>query len=502
MTNEQNNKSITVKTCKTREPLEFKTIIKLDGETGKDISKLHTITTFSKITNREVLESEMLISGETVVFALYETDDGEFVECKGESTWETKTLMLGASSLLCDAKVVDYDVLGYDSSEITVNCLHNIFVKEIIDDEVAVDIEETIGLEKNEEIIEVSKVSGIGTSSLVLSEEFEVSASQNARIIARNVEAIIDNTFSGVDVVTVSGNLNVMTMLQDDGEIKNIEKLIPFKGEVECFGANPGNQIDATVNVSKVMAGIRESEQKNIIALDIEIETNVISFGCEEVKVIKDAFSAVSKTSISAESVNVLKLNSVGYGNVNVDFTADLQGKLGVDEVVSVIEPNLNIASSVVENGECSLEGVVEVLIIYNNNNENNVQSFVATCPFLANFNIGEEYNKIDDFKIKINDFKLKSGKEIQIDADIFYTLKNENIQQIVYVSNVEYMEDDVQDNIAIKVYTVKDGEEIFDIAKNLGVTVSNLISQNPDLESGVVTGEKVYVYSPLVINF
>ena len=50
--------------------------------------------------------------------------------------------------------------------------------------------------------------------------------------------------------------------------------------------------------------------------------------------------------------------------------------------------------------------------------------------------------------------------------------------------------------------YTVKEGEKIFDIAKNLGVTISNLISQNPDLESGVVAGEKVYVYVPLVINF
>lgn len=497
-----NNKSVTVQTYKSRQPLEFKTIIKLDGESGKDIGKIHSISAFTKITNRDVLESEMVISGETTVFALYETDDGEFVECKGETNWETKTMMLGANALVLTAKVIEQDIVGFDSSEITLNCLHNIEVEEIINEEVSVEIEDSVGLEKDQETIEVSKVSGVGVGSTILEQEIELQAGENTSILTRNVEAIIDNTFAGVDVVTVSGNINVAISISESGEIKNIVKTFPFKNEVECFGANPGNQIIANVSVSKIMAGIREKEQNNVLALDIEIETSAISVSNEEINVVRDAYSAVLDTSISAESVNINKLKNVGYGNVNVDFTADLQDKLGVDEVVSVINPKLYVSGSVVENGECVLDGVVVATIIYNNNNENNVQSFVSTCPFTANFSVGEEYNAVDNFKIVVDSFKLKAGKEIQIDADIFYTLKNEEREQIAYVSNIEYLEGDKQDNTAIKVYTVKDGEKLFDIAKNLGVTISNLLAQNPDLESGVVPGEKVYVYIPLVINF
>lgn len=58
------------------------------------------------------------------------------------------------------------------------------------------------------------------------------------------------------------------------------------------------------------------------------------------------------------------------------------------------------------------------------------------------------------------------------------------------------------QENAAIKIYTVSDGDRIFDIAKHLGVTVETLVAQNPELEKGVVAGERVFVYIPLVVNF
>lgn len=498
-----NNKSVTIQTYRQREPLTEKTVIKIDGESGKDIAKVHSVSAFTKITNREALESEMIISGETTVFALYETDNGDWVECKGETTWETKTLLLGANALVVTPHVQACEVLGFDSSEITVNCLQNLLIKEVVNEEVSVEIEETVGLEKDQDVVNISKVSGVSSGAISLEYEIDISDFENATLLSRNVEAIIDNTFAGVDTVTVSGNINVNLTILESDQIKNITKSFPFKNEIECFGASPANIIDAVTYVSKVMAGIREKEQNaGVIALDVELESSVITFENEEVNIIKDAYCAFLDTSLSVESVNIKKLNNVSFGSVNVDFSVDLQDKLNVDEVVSIINPKLEISTVSVQNGDCELNGFVNLSVIYNNNNENSIQSFAQVCPFTVNFNVDEEFNILDDFKIIINSFKLKAGREIQVDADIVYTLKNEKDDQISYVSNIEYAENEVNDNVAIKVYTVKEGEKVFDIAKNLGVTISNLLAQNPDLESGIVAGEKVYVYIPQVINF
>ena len=501
MTNEQ-NKSIKVQTIKKREPVEFKSTIRLEGESGKEIAKVHNISAFSKITNKESFDVEMLVQGETNVYALYETMSGEFAEAKQVITWEERVMLLGATGLLVDSDVKKYEVLGVDSDSITVNLFNSLNIRELSMDEVSVSLDENLGLEKDVEILNITKVTCANNGMTLISEEFE-QAGTNVSILSKSADVSVENSFAGVDTVTLSGNIFAKILLSVDGEMKMVSKTIPYKQEIECFGVNPSDIVEASSKVVKIMSGVREKTENSVdIVIDFEIDSAVISYAEEEVNVVKDAFSAARDTSLTLESVTVSNIKSVGYGNINVDFSASLEGKSGVDEIISVVSPKLLVSGSNVENSVFNIDGMVLVTIIYKNNNENEIQSFEASCPFVVSGDIQDGYNNINNFKFNINNFKLKAGNEIQFDADIYYSLLNTQTEQVNYVSNIDFSEKQDDDTSAIRVYTVKEGEKIFDIAKNLGVTISNLISQNPDLESGVVAGEKVYVYVPLVINF
>ena len=129
MTNEQ-NKSIKVQTMKTRDPIEFKSTVRLEGQTSKDINNLNLVTFECKILNKETLDSEIIVNGETSVSVLYQTDNGEFAQVKQDFSWEEKCPLIGANTLLVSAVVKNYEVLGVDSDSITLNLLHNLNIVE------------------------------------------------------------------------------------------------------------------------------------------------------------------------------------------------------------------------------------------------------------------------------------------------------------------------------------------------------------------------------------
>jgi len=502
MTNEQ-NKSITIQTCTKRSPQEFKTTVRIEAEAEKPISKVLNVSAMSKIISREVIDADTLIQGETNVSILYLSEDGSLENSRAEVTWQEKVPNLGASTILCKATIVDYDILGFDLEAVTVNILHNLELSEIEPCEVGVNFDESVGLEKDTETYDLSKVVGANNASFLLSEEWELGKFSDAKILARNATITMENTFAGIDVVTVEGIINFNFLIFDGEKVQTVKKNIPFKNELECFGANPGNIVSVDAKVVKIMAGIRESDDKSsIISVDAEMEAIVFVNELSQVSIVKDCFSAVQDTTISAESVQFNSILNSGYLSSDIDLSASLEGKLGVDEVIGVINPQCNISSISYNKNLCEVEGVITLTVVYNNNEENNTQSFEAVCPFIKEISLPEDFNMVQDISIVVDSYKLKAGNEIQISVNL--SIKAEKVEKtsIVYVSNVEYLDNEKNETAAIKVYTVKDGERIFDIAKNLGITVSNLLSQNPDLESGVVAGEKVYVYVPLVVNF
>ena len=52
------------------------------------------------------------------------------------------------------------------------------------------------------------------------------------------------------------------------------------------------------------------------------------------------------------------------------------------------------------------------------------------------------------------------------------------------------------------KIYIVKDNETLWDVAKELGTSVDEIMAQNPDLELPLKAGDRVYIYYQKVMEF
>ena len=298
MTNEQNN-SFQIEMYSKREPSQVKATIKIDAENGKPIDKLLKITAFSKIVSSEAVDADTILQGETVVFALYKTDTDEMISVKNTVSWQDRLPSLGAVTILATPKVVEYDILGQDEDGVMVNLVHSISIGEVSRCDVGAALEENIGLEKDVETIDIVKVVGANNTIFTVSDEWDENFSSESRILSRDVSVDTINQFAGIDNVTVEGELTLNMLVGNDTGVEMIKRKIPFKNELECFGTNPNNIVLVALNVSSIMAGIRESTEKSsTIAVDIEINAQIVSSQAETVEVVKDCYSAVQDTKL------------------------------------------------------------------------------------------------------------------------------------------------------------------------------------------------------------
>jgi len=495
------NKPILSQTINTREPIEFKQTIRLETDNESEIERVHNIYALTRITNRDIVDDVMTITGDSSIFALYQDAQGKLHELKTEVSFEEKISSVSASALLFEPEMVSYEILGFDKNSITVNCLFKIDVTEIMSKEVGMQISEDVALEKNLETVVISKVVGASTSSFTESGEFEVSG-DSLSLLSREAKVLINNAFSGIDSITVEGEIIFKSLVEVNDKVQELIKILPFKQEVECFGANPGNVVDCSLYVSNIMAGVDNSaENSNVLSFTCEVNVNSICYTDENVENVIDAYSTTNETSLTIETVNQTNIKQVGFNSINLDFSADISGKFGVDEILGVLNPKL-IATKVIKDDKAFIEGAVELVVVYKNNNEENFQTFQAVCPVNAVIDFTDEYNDISKLNVVIDSFKLKSGVMVEFEGKLYYTQNKSESLHVVYVSDVVVNEDERDNSAAIKVYTCEDSETLFDIAKKLNVTVEYLLSQNPSLQNGVNVGDKVYVYLPLEINF
>jgi len=495
----QSNKSINVTVAKKETGVENNQVLKLEPEPGKKIAKIHSIQAIARVINKETVDGICSVNGEVETFVSYETNDGEICSTKVDGNFNNEINAAGAVSLLIDAKVIKAELIGFDENLITVNVCFVLQTSYIMNEEIGKEFDEVAGLVLDKNVVDVSKILGAGSSNFSLTFTPQIKVANGARIIHREASVGVNSAIAGIDCVTLEGTVFATFLVMEDDKLHRIQHQEEFKREVDCFGSNPGAVVDACAKISSIMSGIVDGENAGDINATVDIYSSVIVSVVEESCVVSDAYSVLSPVNVSVEYAPVQNLKNIEYSKHNIVLIADILEKIGVDEVISVINPRIVIANIDYKSEGCQVEGVVDATVIYKNNMEESVLSFNDSLPFVTTIKTNQ---KIEFQDIVVNEFKLMAGNSITIDASLFVKILEETAQEIVYVSDIVVSDEIAKDESAVKIYTIQENEKLFDIAKNLNVTPETLIAQNPDLENGVVPGERIYVYMPIVVNF
>ena len=151
-----------------------------------------------------------------------------------------------------------------------------------------------------------------------------------------------------------------------------------------------------------------------------------------------------------------------------------------------------NVAISNVSDTESAsqIEGVVEVDVLFTNE-EGQVDKREGVIPFLLPASNGKV--QVANVVAQISNFKIRGTSDLEITQEEDYFIN--------FVSNIELIESESQDDAGIMMYVVKENEDMFDVCRALRVRPEQIEEQNGN-KTSVQAGDKIFVYLPKSVDF
>ena len=309
----------------------------------------------------------------------------------------------------------------------------------------------------------------------------------------------VNNIYPAEGSFRVEGELNVrIVALTDNKEFLTQTFTHPFGTEIGMEECSPDKNIDVEGTVTKCELTLTDGDARIVIS-DTEIaflstitektEINgVIDCYSTDVEVTAEYSSATIDSAFCNRSV---KGKAVGVVACDGEIT----------ELYCAIFPSVN-ASAVLRDGGIYIEGLLNANILYSD--ENNLPSSInAEIPF--SIEMDKESLCSDAFLPTVvvsgMSVRLKSGRDVEVSADICATLRGSVKTDLRLISAVVRGDKKPEDDYAISLYIVKPNEDLWDVAKALNSNEDTLLRLNPEVKLPLSGGEKILIYKELMFN-
>ncbi|MBR1747083.1 MAG: DUF3794 domain-containing protein [Clostridia bacterium] len=268
----------------------------------------------------------------------------------------------------------------------------------------------------------------------------------------------------------------------------------PFGTDVVCE-CDGDVKTDVECLVTRCDVSLSDGNPRGILT-DLEL-TFLTTLGYEsETTVMTDCYSVDYDCSAQTEAATYDA--SFCSRTVSDRSTAVLNTGAVVNEVYACLGPVVKTLSAVNDNG-ILVEGVLTATVLYAD--ENNLPAS-RSLDIPVSLKIDGAYGCSSDLRptltVKGIGARLKTGTDIEVSAEYDVKVRGTDEKTLSCVTEVTLGAPKEPDDIAISLYLTRPGEDLFDVAKSLGVKEETLLSLNPDLTLPLTGGEKILMYSEL----
>ena len=295
--------------------------------------------------------------------------------------------------------------------------------------------------------------------------------------------------------------------LTDNNVIRTTQASFDFSQEIANDYLNENsllqNDLQILYNDMKVTTNI--DTDSAIVNIEVPLLYKGYVFKNNDIEVVSDLYGTNHFTNIVVESIKSMCEFENILSNEKLNGSITIQeNDAFIDEVLGNCCSSVVVANSVVEDNKLSVEGVATITVLYLNKETNSVYSVEVEMPFRTSINIDLKDGVNTPVKLTLTNIQSRArrGKEIEVSAnlevysDVYFECEN-----AVITNAVE--EDEIPENeCAMSFYFVKDGDALWEIAKELRTSVDMLLAQNPGLDTNLKAGSKVVVYRQRQVQF
>ena len=309
----------------------------------------------------------------------------------------------------------------------------------------------------------------------------------------------------GTDEVMVRGELQVFCLyLSEELKADWVSQVIPYEGKLLCNGLTEGMFYSVEHTLEDTLVDIRMDEDGEMRALGIEaaLQVRLFVYGEEKLEILEDAYSLDKKCVLETEEVVVEELLMQNHSKSKI--TARLSLPELKDEILQVCHSSadLQIEKMEVQDGGILAEGILNLSFLYvKANDEVPFGVWKGMVPFSAMLECreGSSDMKYDvTYAVEQLAVDLAGNDEVEIKAVVAFRSfmrKAEKIQMVTEAALVDYEKEERMNQPGIVGYIVKDGDDLWSLAKKYSTTEESILLNNELLSKELKTGDKILIF-------
>jgi len=303
---------------------------------------------------------------------------------------------------------------------------------------------------------------------------------------------------------TVSANI-VATKNVEGQMIYNTYHEFDFAKTITMATIVADDMVSGSVAVTAVTMAASARGGKSELNLDLELLFNGLTVTNQKVETLTDAMSFDHELTMEHGTVNgTIAIEQV---NINVDVEGNItmpDGAAFISKVLSTNHARITQVNVVPSDNKITVEGILEAGIVFECE-EKALHSQTVQVPFSNTArvdNVTAAHAISAGVSLSFCKIRARRGKELLVDARLGLNLSATTTSAHSAIMSVRQGAVKSTDDSAILIFTATEKETLWDMAKRINISTSEILAQNPGLEQGITAGDKITIYRQKVINF
>ena len=466
---------------------------------------LNTICTsgMACVYKKELLEGRLKIDGAINTYIMYmpegmdqgvrglntTLDFSENIEIENATSDMQAVLTTNIKSI--EAKVINGRKIG-----IKVALEFDIKVFTTEDEEIVNNILDNNNVQILKTNLTLNSLLGTGTTKIYAKDTVQIdNIDQLAEILKVSTHIIGKDVKISYNKVLTKAEAEIKIMyLTEDNRINQVNPKIPIVGFIDIANVSENDACDVNYELRNVIIK-PNSQEEHSIYVEMEFEVSCSIYEEKDINLIEDIYSTdyilqTNKTQVSTISdKKCIKQNKMVQEKV---MLTEIEGKRLIDVDLSVsMNKETKINSKILYEMELKMK-----FTFLSQNMELEMKE--ASIPFeyvIDNLERGESINTKNDIEIQSQDFIIKDGGEIDCNINMNIQTDMNIIANVDLINDVEEEKEREEQDYSIVIYIVKKGDTLWNIAKEFGSTVDDIVRTNGiEDPNQIQIGQKLYI--------
>ncbi len=485
-----------------------KDVIMVEGEMIVPDSKpdiLNIICTSGVVCvyKKEAMDEKIRIDGNINTYIMYLADDVKD-KVRGISTSldfsetmvmpnskEGMDVILQTKLKSIESRVINERKVGIKA---TLEIEAKIYEKEEI--EIVNDIKDAEGIQILKQDLRVNSLVGMGENKVYVKDNISINTADDlAEILKADISIVNKEIKVSYNKILAKSEAKIKIMyLTEDNRINLIETKMPIVGFIDMPNVVEENICEVNYEVKNVIIKPNGVEEHSI---NVEIEVGIFAIAYEEksINLIQDLYSPCENLEFDKKQITTLTNMQCKQDKKQIHEKIEIkemENKQIVNvDVNPIIENRENFSNSILYTGILEIDFILA-------NEDLQIEMRHNKIPFdytINDVNDAENMNNIIDMEVANQDFVIQEGGSVTANVDLLINSNMHRSANINVMNEIQIDGEKEEKDYNLVIYLVKSGDTLWNIAKNYGSTIQDILKVNKiENQDKIYSGQKLFI--------